>query len=377
MKSAAKFRRGRPAKSAPGRAPWRFALFIAAGLTACSDKAGTERSGPELVALDSIVLRESPDSFIGEPLGLDVGPAGNLLVGDNRSHYVHVYDRDGALVRRLGRPGPGPSEFTMGPQALVANDSVLVAEAGPQVSALDLRTGEGLWTRRVPSTAFPPATPLASRDGWFYFLLVDRENRSILARFRSGEDSLDRGGPYPGWIGKSNLLDQVFTHMAVAALPGDSVALVNQVADTLYVGPYRGPFAEIPIAVKHRRGARPELLAQVSDADPQGAADFVYELSIPWDVHRLSSGEFAYIAADLQRHESHFGAKLYLSVIDPAGRRTCPDAELPVPTDPMAQAAFVGDTLLLLHQAIEDSTPRTIVRRYLISTDGCDWRTTA
>ena len=54
---------------------------------------------------------QMPEWRIGKPVGVSVGPDGNLYVPDTHYHRVMVYSPDGKLLRMWGTDGKGPSEF--------------------------------------------------------------------------------------------------------------------------------------------------------------------------------------------------------------------------------------------------------------------------
>lgn len=60
---------------------------------------------------DSIVLEQSDTVIIARVSGIDVREDGTLLVGDASESNVKVFDKDGTLLRVIGRGGSGPGEF--------------------------------------------------------------------------------------------------------------------------------------------------------------------------------------------------------------------------------------------------------------------------
>jgi DNA-binding beta-propeller fold protein YncE len=54
----------------------------------------------------------TPESRKGKPVGLTVGPDGNLYVADTHYNRILVYSPDGVELRRFGSSGTGPGEFT-------------------------------------------------------------------------------------------------------------------------------------------------------------------------------------------------------------------------------------------------------------------------
>jgi DNA-binding beta-propeller fold protein YncE len=54
---------------------------------------------------------QMPQWQLGKPVGLAVGPDGNLWVPDTHYHRVMVYTPDGKNIREFGKLGTGPGEF--------------------------------------------------------------------------------------------------------------------------------------------------------------------------------------------------------------------------------------------------------------------------
>jgi hypothetical protein len=99
----------------------------------------------------------------------------------------------------------------------------------------------------------------------------------------------------------------------------------------------------------------------------------IYTPSRPWLIAPLSSGQIAYLTADLRLLTDRFTGELHLSVIDPSSRRACADARVNSPADAWPLAAIRGDTVFVLTQEITGATLRTIIREYTIGTAGCRW----
>jgi len=72
-----------------------------------------------------------PDHLIGKPVGLSVGPDGNVYVPDTHYQRVIVYDPSGKEIRRWGKGGKGPGEFIF-PTDIAFDDKghVFVSEYG-------------------------------------------------------------------------------------------------------------------------------------------------------------------------------------------------------------------------------------------------------
>jgi DNA-binding beta-propeller fold protein YncE len=72
-----------------------------------------------------------PEQQQGKPVGIAVGPDGNIYVPDTHYHRVIVYTPDGRELRRWGTKGAGPGEFIYPTDiAFASNGRVLVSEYG-------------------------------------------------------------------------------------------------------------------------------------------------------------------------------------------------------------------------------------------------------
>ncbi len=59
----------------------------------------------------SIANWTMPEQKFGKPVGLSVGPDGNLYVPDTHYHRILVYSPEGKELRRWGSEGTGPGQF--------------------------------------------------------------------------------------------------------------------------------------------------------------------------------------------------------------------------------------------------------------------------
>jgi DNA-binding beta-propeller fold protein YncE len=83
---------------------------------------------------------------LARPMGVALGPEGDLYVADSCNHRVEVFGPDGTPRRALGRSGTGPGEMRY-PYGIAvdARGRVVVAEYGNQrVQVLDGRDGRSL-----------------------------------------------------------------------------------------------------------------------------------------------------------------------------------------------------------------------------------------
>lgn len=334
---------------------------------------------PSLELVDSIILRETDSLFVGSISGFAVSPEGRIYVSDRANVVVHEYSPTGAHLRTIGRRGRGPGEFATANVIAVSGDSLLAVFGGGLLHLFDLTRGKHKWSRL-------PASPLVQTlkmDGSRILTNVlpeqwDPGHRRTLASVRSRSDAPAFGGALPAPLGTGALaIDQLLSFLDFALFDGDSVVeAVAASSDYLFIGRFAGDtFDSIHVSRLRRHGAPSQALLGALTRDPRSVRpDQLYHPSVPWGLARLSSGAIAYVTFDPTMVHNRIVGPIYASVVELAGRRTCPDALIPVPTDPQPRVAFSGDTLFVISQ---DETPRlqqrTMVRKYLLHTEGCRW----
>lgn len=71
----------------------------------------------EIVVLDSngkeLRSWKTPEHVTGKPVGMTIGPDGNLYVADTHYFRVLVYSPEGELLKKIGSRGHGPGEFEL------------------------------------------------------------------------------------------------------------------------------------------------------------------------------------------------------------------------------------------------------------------------
>lgn len=127
------------------------------------DSAGVqivENRGAEVP--DSMVLRDAteelrigtlegpPELQLHQVTGLAVDSRGNILVGDNGSGTVKVFDADGRFLRALGGRGSGPGEFPQGVGWIWLENDTVAVYAGERIVGFDA-AGEAVATEATRS----------------------------------------------------------------------------------------------------------------------------------------------------------------------------------------------------------------------------------
>jgi hypothetical protein len=137
------------------------AVAVAAGLNGLGGCGGGGAGGVEGAFLDDlprihleetarIGSTEDPDYGFSRIGQVQVGPDGNIWVAETQDREIRVYTPEGELMRRVGRRGEGPGEFshTLSRFGFVG-DTVWVWEDLPRRLGLFTREGRVLGTVRV------------------------------------------------------------------------------------------------------------------------------------------------------------------------------------------------------------------------------------
>lgn len=104
--------------------------------------------------VDTIALEEPDSAVVARLSGIDVGPNGDIAIADASEANVKVYERDGRLLRVLGRKGGGPGEFSEPRYPRFRRDgSLLVAEGDGRVSVF-ASSGDFVRSYRLDRTVF-------------------------------------------------------------------------------------------------------------------------------------------------------------------------------------------------------------------------------
>lgn len=344
------------------------ALLVAILGTACGRDGLPPAADVSLTAIDSVQLEE--DSLpLGAIAGFAVGPSGEYFLSDRQHGAVFVFSASGRLQKLIGRRGEGPGEWAFGPFTILPiGTSTLLVSDGPALRGLSL-TGEVQWSR--PQT--PGSTLLAATDQWVISQRIDRDTRHTISRTDT-TGTAQSGGPFPQQLGRSRVVDQFLVAADAVMLSADSVAVVTQGSDHLFVGAFAGPHDSIPMPATRRRGAMQALLAAVNDSVPSTMEAAAYQASFPLEVAALAPGWVAVVMLDQTFLGDRMVGPLFLTVVDLNTRGVCSDIAIPGSTDPHSRVAFRGDTLLVLSQDVDSAatSSRTMVRRYRVGRRVCE-----
>lgn len=350
-------------------------LLLACALSGCrggspddSTRAGSD--APVLVPVGSVVLAESDSSYVAGPSGLAIAPDGSFFVSDYMAKKVHVFSRDGRLLRSIGRAGRGPGELQSATSPALDGGSLLYVVDGGEIEMFDPRSGAHLGSYRMPRQ---PNT-IAVSSGRLFAGHADPADGGSVTRVVEDTTRLESTGPFPELL-RDPLLFPMFNSVALG-MRGDTAATAFVVTDFVYLSDVAGRVLDsIRVPKRLRNGARPDKLRTLSRNPSQetGSAAF-YGSSLPLDLHWLPDGRLALVSLDQGMVQGRWIDSSFVSVVDRRTRRSCVDARVPGPPEPPVRMGFRGDTLFVVTQEVNgDTRASTVVRWYRIDTGGCRW----
>lgn len=353
--------------------------------------APAQRSGPTLVLLDSVVLQETQDLYIGQPKEMFVGPDSSLYVMDAFSNSVVRFDRHGRAIRRYGRAGEGPGEFARIGKAGFASTTVLgivdgrgaIPAAGivssQVIEFFAVQSGESVGSARVMDV-----TALAlNRDTlWLAGMDIGAGWKAMTTRELSG---LYR---QPG--GEAVALDQVAVPRSYTAnrlIHGlGGYARLHVGDDDVILGfgaiPYLlritrdGAIRDTITLQAGRRAWLPNEDELLRVMDPAAPAEGRFgATSALMNISRDENGRIFTVHQESRSDgPQRVQGTLYVSKLENDGSGQCPDTHIPTSDVGRPISTFRGSELFVLDQRIRASGTgalETVVRRFRIDPERC------
>lgn len=357
-------------------------LALSILLSSCQDAdAGADRladheanSGGEL-AYDSLLLMEDSagPGYVGRPLDLvvvhgdDRGP-NEVWISDALSESVIVFDETGALVRRIGAPGQGPTELEqIGPIILMEDD----------VGVVDSRTRTVKWfTRRageyVDHTPFEAGTvgltgpvPLSETSRSMLVPLFDAEAKTSVAILDRDTGVVERLGGLPAPYVSSleegrRMFASFYAYPSMDRLDDDTILIAFMAYDGLFrLSLPDGNFTEaVHLPKRIRRGVRGDLWREFDLAEnrrpgqPSEWASTLFELGV------LPNGDVAVVHMDLEAEGEPpsvvVTARIFLTVVNPTSRVACVDIPVPGGSFDRSVVDIASRTLHVLDRRLDE-----------------------
>ncbi|MCY3547111.1 MAG: hypothetical protein F4Z31_13685 [Gemmatimonadetes bacterium] len=370
--------------------------LISGLLVAVSNGAAAQPPGPDLILRDSLVLEETEEHYIGNPLALFVAPDGSLLVSDGFAETVLRYDATGRLTGHLGGRGGGPGEFRhLGGVGFVTESVAGFLDETGRLELFEPMTGAHHGSVRVDVNNRPASFAVWGDSLWFA-----GNNRvssashgaiaiaELMAATGDGEQAppivLDRGtvpAPYREQHALAGSMSIAFLDVgeldAVLGFTGSPflirIAHDGAVTDTVWIGRAlrRGEPDEdefLGAMRRDRSGSQEDLRSWIFD--------FFSGVSMVRELSRDGAGNVYTLHQESDRDEdgTMSGARLYAAVSRFDGDRGCADTLIPTSDVGVPIPFLQGSTLWILDRRLRagaETSMATVVRRFTIDPDRC------
>ena len=368
---------------------WGLPVLFANGVAAQSP-------GPDLILRDSLVLEETEEHYIGNPLALFVAPDGSLLVSDGFAETVLRYDATGRLTGHLGRRGGGPGEFLhLGGVGFVAETVAGFLDETGRLELFEPMTGAHHGRVRVDVNNRPASFAVLGDSLWFagnnrvssasYGAIAIAD---LMAATGGAEQAppivLDRGtvpAPYREPHALAGSLSIFFLDVGdrdvVLGFTGSPflvrIGHEGAVTDTVRIGKglRRGEpdEAEFFDAMRGRQpGGQEDLRSWIFD--------FFASSSLVRGLSRDGAGNVYTLHQESDRDEdgTMTGVKLYAAVSRFDGDRGCGDTLIPTSDVGVPIPLLRDNTLWILDRRMRagaETSMETVVQRFTIDADRC------
>lgn len=361
------------------------ALLLAFALLACASGSshGSGTGAPILTLLDTVLLQESDSLVLGRSeVTFAVDDSGNFYIPDVAADRLVSFTRGGRVRLVYGRAGGGPGEIQDIFPGIAVLDSMVLQAANHTLHVFDRTSGK--FRYRIPisgsisqiavqdSTVGVASLDPTSRTG---LLLLNRHDLGALA-IRQPPTSVT--GSVARWPAQYREYPVLLTYYSSNAIPHGDGWLVGfaGVPDLVMHPPSGLPGDTVTVPWRRRTGnasARYAALRNSPGLDGVSAVSALTELGAAEGGRVIAVHQDYQVvdaASDLPFRSRAWGS-LLSSGLDPA----CVDAELPFPGSGWPRVTVRGDTVYALDQVVSaaDSPGSfTVVRRYRVSSAGCD-----
>ena len=360
--------------------------LLMAVLATVPPQSSTAQMGPTLILEESVVLRETDDHYVGQPVSLIPAGDGSFLIADGYSNSVLHFDSRGRFVRTFGRKGDGPGEFRFVSYAgLVAGDVVGIGDDhGLELELFELRSGAHIGAVKMSFLA----DDYVVRGDTVWFVGVNTEDWTALG-FAALDDlvAAASSGGGDGTILSPDRVDvpriYVENDVVRGMLAGvsldvhEGVSVVGFLAspELLIVGSSGAVLDSLVVPVVRRRGlpAEEEFLALDRGADYTGMWGRISAL-LKVSHDSLGFVHTVHQESNYDPEARQMRATFYVSSVKADGMRACPDTLIPTSDAGLAELTLEGNRLHMLDQQLGGSGVRTVVRTFRIDPENCTGR---
>lgn len=351
------------------------ALLLSLTLLGCSQMAIPDaKSSPRVTELVSIVMA-APDS-----MPYLYGPAqavlsnGSVLTEFGTS--ILRFDANGALIASFGREGKGPGEFVRVSAVITLPGDSLVAGVdarNQRISIFHVEDGALQREIRMPFRFFA-GQQWRMHQGAVMMPVSLQEVPFV--RWELATDAFAPWGRIPSVFGRSSVAYSRGGEPSLA--PSGPRWVVQMPADNrLFITDSTGvaqSFVHLPR--RARKGVPDDLLEQTAAMTDSTRTVLA---SISGGIKQLDDGSYLLVHVDtdyeLVGEQVHYVNSVYwVSILSADFSRACVDEPIRFPTIDRARPLFAGDTLMLLARDVDDRGEQsTMLRRYMVSAEGCAW----
>ncbi len=347
------------------------AVSLGLGVAACGSDTPRSRedTGPALSLVDSVVLSESGAEYVAQLGGVAEDGGGRYLVTDMAQARVVRFAPDGQWLDVVGRKGDGPGEFR-GPTQAVPLAEGRFAVGDDQLRRLTLFDSSGARIGEVPYAGI--LRNVVARNDAVWFGGVEQGSETGIARW-DGDTAFRRLFPFPASYKASPPLRGIFTIVALDVWGDTIVGGYSGSNEIVLLDTAGRPLERIELPVARRKGVTDRGLALMAAPGTPFPERFS-ALSGLFQLHRLSTGQIAAVHMDQVLDGNAIQSVAWLSLLSADRKHACVDGAVPVHGGGHPFTGFQGDTLLVTEQEADRDPVRTVVHRYLISAEGCEWR---
>ena len=342
--------------------------------------------GPTLILEESVVLRETDDHYLGQPVSLIPVGDGSFLIADGFSNSVLHFDSRGRFQRTFGQEGEGPGEFRFVSAAgFVAGDVVgLGDDHAFKLELFELGSGAHIGAVKMSTLV----DDYVVRGDTLWFAGMNTENWTSVGFIPLDEvlNAASAGGGDRPFLSPS-LLDvprlYAENEVVLGMLPEVSLdvfegrLLVGFAASpTLFAANSSGAVLNsIAMPVARRRGLPEEDYLLALERGPELTRIFG-EVSILVKVSHDSRGYIHTVhqESNYDPESRQMRGTFFVSSVRADGTQPCPDTFVPTSDAGLAELTLEGNRLHVLDQRLAGGGVRTVVRTFRIDPENCTGR---
>lgn len=360
-----------------------FAMVAAVALGACGEDPEGAASAPATLQLVSV-------DTVPDPGGRTIGRFSKLLIAKDSTMYLpiqyanHVLhlNGNGRLIRRIGRHGSGPGEFSSSPNSLVEwGDTLAFVNLATRQVALFHRA-DGRYLTRFTVGGFPYT--LAATPDRLFVGALSMGSGTVAGIVERGDTVMRPIIPTPAvWQATPIALRRWPVTLVAAA--SEHVVVGMPANPWLFVASHAGELVDSFTVPAVRRRAIPADIDRQLEPVVQSRLAFLLFAQLTAVETRADGLELTvhqdWFSSDTTDRPSIDGERItdelraYASFIDRANRRACVDT--PIPVDwaslPAAISSHGNDIIVFGHVDDGSEIPAVELRRYRVDLSRCGW----